>query len=141
MRRHRPQAGCLRGYLAKFSAADLSHWIDQASSAERAALAALLMGDFAEQITVDRVVGSESDQQAEADRRRVAFVRAFPMTEPRPRTGMQRLDAALAQLRQSCPQAASVMDAVGGAPCAQGAAVMTTQISTATFHGDQSNEQ
>lgn len=116
VRQHRPHADRLRAYLAKFSAADLSHWVERALDAERAALAALLINDFAEQVKVDSVLGSEADRLAEADRRRAAFLRAYPVARSRPEAGMRRLDEALEQLRQSSGEAARAIDAVGGAP-------------------------
>ncbi len=113
MRRHRPQMGRLHQYLARFTPADRAHWVEQALATERAALASMLIGEFAEQRSVGRAVS-----MADADLAMVARARSSNPDGARPR-GLALLDAALSQMRQSSPGAAAAIAAVS-APAAAG---------------------
>lgn len=96
--RRRPRADRLRGYLAKFTPAHRSYWINQALATERGAMAAILMGELVERFSAGPAVPSEATRQADAERVRREFLRAYPAAEPRQPRGMQLLDAALQEI-------------------------------------------
>lgn len=134
LRRHRPQPGHLHRYLSRLTPADRARWLEQAIAEERAALASILVGELAAGFDLARALPTAEAEQAEADRRRRSFVRAYPeaadfdsdlgvrkrsgavgvTTRSGRLRGLDLLDAALAEMRSAVGVASG-----GGVSCGQ----------------------